>query len=816
MRRSFGRALCGLSACLLTGGGTASTAPPTAHESPWLSRDPSGRFVASVDARGVELASPNSDWHAHLALSASDDASAARVSESTAKRVEIDHGSIVEWIEENAKGLEQGFVVARAPDGSDAIEIAISVTGSLRPRAVRGRVALVDRGGVARLGYGELTAYDARGLVLPSTMSVHDDRIVLDVDARGAAYPVVVDPLAWSQDNVFQESDTPYSGSFGSSVATDGDTVVVGAVKAAYVFSRVSTGWTLAAELEGEVSRSYFAFGMNVGLSGDSIIVGEQVQEVGLGPYPIATVYARSGGAWSLQSDLIPTTSGVQPATSSSVVAIDGDTAVVGGVTCGSGVACVVFFSQSGGTWTQTSMLTATSDPGTVSLGSAVALQGDVAILGSTSTSASSGATYVATRTSGVWTLGPAFAPPSPLVIDGRFGAAVALDGGTAIISDPASTIGGGAVYAYTGTATTWTYQGALPRTSIGTGFGASVAISGDFAVVGDLLGDTLGAARLFQRAAGVWSQVALLTTTGSLSANTLGTSVAVASGLVVSGATAAGGGGVSAAVAWDIADVTSCTVDGDCATGHCADAVCCDTACTDSCGSCALTGSLGRCTPVAGAPVGGRAPCTNDGTACGGVCNGKQTACTYESATTACGASASCTAGVETSGRTCDGAGSCVVATTNACGPYPCVGNVCGDTCSTSGECAVGAACDPSTHTCSDGSVDAGSEPPSEAGATGDAATSSDATTGDAGVDADAVTSSDAPTVSDATSTSDSSLDAATADTASSGTPAAAASSGCGFRVSTSASAPGGAPSIVYVYVLALVAAQRRRRTER
>ncbi len=130
------------------------------------------------------------------------------------------------------------------------------------------------------------------------------------------------------------------------------------------------------------------------------------------------------------------------------------------------------------------------------------------------------------------------------------------------------------------------------------------------------------------------------------------------------------------------------------CATGVCADGVCCGGACNGQCESCNLPGKAGTCSPVVGAPQGGRAACSSDGTSCGGACDGvARAACTYPGAATQC-RSASCAGGTATLSASCAGTGSCPPAQTQSCGGYACGATACNATCSTDSQCASGSWC--------------------------------------------------------------------------------------------------------------------------
>jgi hypothetical protein len=75
-----------------------------------------------------------------------------------------------------------------------------------------------------------------------------------------------------------------------------------------------------------------------------------------------------------------------------------------------------------------------------------------------------------------------------------------------------------------------------------------------------------------------------------------------------------------------------TCGDDAECKSGHCVDKVCCDQACDRQCQACDVPTKVGTCSPVAGAPHGGRTPCASDHVSnCGGECDGKQiSACAY------------------------------------------------------------------------------------------------------------------------------------------------------------------------------------------
>ncbi|MDI1442569.1 hypothetical protein [Polyangium sp. 6x1] len=114
-------------------------------------------------------------------------------------RVEyVRHGvPLVEWYEQKPEGIEQGFTLAAPPCEKRGFELSLALSGmEATPGASAGDIALRDASGGISLRYGELSAFDALGRVLPSRMEVEGGRVIsLRVDDAGAVYPVMVDPL---------------------------------------------------------------------------------------------------------------------------------------------------------------------------------------------------------------------------------------------------------------------------------------------------------------------------------------------------------------------------------------------------------------------------------------------------------------------------------------------------------------------------------------------------------------------------------------------------------------------------------------------
>ena len=139
-------------------------------------------------------------------------------------------GGLTQSWSDGPLGFEQSLVVARAPvSGSGALVFGFGVSGSLHARQSGASIEFVNAAGRVVLRYGDLSATDARGRVLPSHMSVRGGRLLVAVGARGARYPITVDPLV--QVAKLTASDGLANDGLGGTggIAASGNAVVVGA-----------------------------------------------------------------------------------------------------------------------------------------------------------------------------------------------------------------------------------------------------------------------------------------------------------------------------------------------------------------------------------------------------------------------------------------------------------------------------------------------------------------------------------------------------------------------------------------------------------
>ena len=106
-------------------------------------------------------------------------------------------GALSAWYRPKIDGLEQGFTLARPPEGSRAHWLTVAVRTSALDLTLHGHlVVLANRpGGAGGFAYGDLVARDASGRILPVRLESRGDMLFLKVADAGAAYPVTIDPL---------------------------------------------------------------------------------------------------------------------------------------------------------------------------------------------------------------------------------------------------------------------------------------------------------------------------------------------------------------------------------------------------------------------------------------------------------------------------------------------------------------------------------------------------------------------------------------------------------------------------------------------
>lgn len=263
----------------------------------------------------------------------------------------------------------------------------------------------------------------------------------------------------------------------------------------------------------------------SVAISGDFAIMGMPFLGLFVELYDQegAYVFKREGATWVFHSKLTPIDDPEWGDFGYSV-AIDGNTAVVGGPSIGD-TGAVYIFKFNGAYWAQEAKLVPSDAAPGSSFGYSVAISSGSVIVGGTQAmydGIQSGTAYVFTFDGNNWTKQAKLGPNSPSVYD-SFGRSVDIDGDTAIIGAQHATNGGvqtGLAYVFSRNGSIWSQQALLASGDAAEGdtFGQSVSISGDHAVIGAPKahngGFQWGAAYLFKRNGTYWEELTKLVPT--------------------------------------------------------------------------------------------------------------------------------------------------------------------------------------------------------------------------------------------------------------------------------------------------------------
>jgi hypothetical protein len=202
-------------------------------------------------------------------------------------------------------------------------------------------------------------------------------------------------------------------------------------------------------------------------------------------------------------------------------------------------------FVGNGAGWTQQAKLTPMGGGAGERFGIAASLSGDRLAVGADRAGNASGAVYVFVRNGTTWTQEARLTGSDALPGD-AFGSSVSLDGDTLVIGAPLKRVPGfgnyanGAAYVFTRDAGGWSQQTKLTASPSANGnlFGFAVAVLGDRAAIGAPYAlASQGLAYTFTRSAGTWTQEAKLSAAEGAVGDEFGWSVALGDAGVLVGA---------------------------------------------------------------------------------------------------------------------------------------------------------------------------------------------------------------------------------------------------------------------------------------
>ncbi len=319
---------------------------------------------------------------------------------------------------------------------------------------------------------------------------------------------------------------------FGYSVSVDGFTGLVGAPRddehladagAAYIFEFNGATWVQRQKLTASDAQFFDWFGGGVALDGEWALIGAPFKTFASVNSGVVYAFKRVGGVWVEQQKLVPSDAGSSDWFGFDI-AMDGGLAVIGSsrndaVGMDSGSAFV--FRLVGGVWVEEQKLTASGGAGGDEFGGAVAVAGDVVVVGSALADVpfvGAGSAYVF-RFDGLGWVEEQRLTADDAAGGDAFGSSVGVDAGRVLVGatmEDKAANNGGAVYVFEETLgpVTWVQSQKLtvPVSGAGDMIGASLSMDGDASLVGgprvDQFGFNSGRAFLYRELSGAGWQL--------------------------------------------------------------------------------------------------------------------------------------------------------------------------------------------------------------------------------------------------------------------------------------------------------------------
>ena len=356
-------------------------------------------------------------------------------------------------------------------------------------------------------------------------------------------------------------------------IVIDGDTMVIASmfdeaasitevISGVYVYQRINGVWTFQQRLERTFNfGTAEGFGTNIDIDGDTIVVSAPTANSPTVPGAILSgvvyVYTRNGGTWSFDQVIEPNVPQAILQFGAGM-ALEGDTLVVGAPSLIQDVAGIVsaaggvfVFTRSGSTWTQQTVITPSNLDIADGFGANVALHGTTLVATSpgersnttgingneddNSITNGSGAAYIFSGSGNSWTQ-EAYVKSD--VVTSGFASAIDVYGDTVAVASSEDV-----VYVYVKTTSGWVRQQAVKTALTGFSyphiFGTSINLYKDTLAVGDsqhggvqggfntdqtdATAPATGAAYVFARSNGVWSEQVFIKPTVPTHANSSG-----------------------------------------------------------------------------------------------------------------------------------------------------------------------------------------------------------------------------------------------------------------------------------------------------
>jgi uncharacterized protein (TIGR03437 family) len=450
---------------------------------------------------------------------------------------------LTEWFINEAKGLEHGFTLAApvAPrQAGQPLRLQMRMRSELCAFTEDDGQAVTWRNAQDEtvLRYAGLRAWDANGHPLTAHMTSAQNQLTLIVDEADATYPITIDPTFTLQQKLVAGGEA--NAFFGSGVAIDGNTAVIGASNedfgdndaqgVVYVFTRTGVLWTLQARLRAADGAAGDRFGSTVAVLGDTLAVSAPVDDIGAAVNRGSVyVFVRNAGVWTQQQKLFANDGAANDSFGESLD-IAKDQLIIGapnrdeGGKADSGAA--YYFTRSGTAWSQQQKVFPASGSANDKFGQSVAIMPNLnsfLAIGAPGFESdgptNAGTVYIFTPGLGGWIYNQQlFANDAGQ--DDAFGYSVATSGNTlavgAYLDDVSTRTNQGSAYVFFRNAANWSQQAKL-QPADGTAnkqFGYDVDVDLDTVVIGARDDDSnpnnfanQGSAYVYTRNGTVWSQ---------------------------------------------------------------------------------------------------------------------------------------------------------------------------------------------------------------------------------------------------------------------------------------------------------------------
>ena len=354
-------------------------------------------------------------------------------------------------------------------------------------------------------------------------------------------------------------SDGQIGDSFGYSVASDGNYMVVGSVYSdslglnsgsVYVYENVGGVWTENTKLLASDGTEGQEFGYSVSISGDFILIGAfRDDQNGTNAGAAYIFHKDSSGEWTDLQKLLPSDGSAYDEFGTSV-SLHGEYAIIGApldhnnsVETGS----AYIFKWNGSSWAEEAKLLASNGIGTSpKFGISVSIYGDYSIIGAYSDEGLGthpGAAYIF-HFDGINWIQQSKLNASDANLNHLFGHSVSIYEDYVVVgSSSALTAAGGAALIFHRDGTTWTEEAMVEGSSnsIHSDFGLSVSIDSDYLVVGapddDTNGNHAGCTYIFKRNGTNWIEQHVVLASDGTEDDKMGWSVFIEGDQVLSGA---------------------------------------------------------------------------------------------------------------------------------------------------------------------------------------------------------------------------------------------------------------------------------------